>query len=244
MTSTALYYIDMNPEEILAYRQRSGCTGDLAKVLAGQLSSARQEKIRSLRFEEDRLLSLGAGLLMDYGLSRYGLRERQVLMGYKGNQKPCLPDHPHIFFNLSHSGTIAMAAFGSRELGCDVEQIKKADYKVAARFFAEGEQQYLERISCPEEKNTAFYRLWTLKESLIKATGDGIRMPLNQFCIRLEDPEHIYAEAGGQMLPYQFWEYSLPGCRAALCMEKPRDQEIFLCPKPVLSKITLDGLGL
>lgn len=238
-----IYYIDMNPDEILAYRQRSGCSDNLTEMWGRCLSAARQEKIRSLRFEEDRLLSLGAGLLMDYGLSRYGLQEREVLVDYKKNRKPYLPQHPDIFYNLSHSGTIAAAAFGSRELGCDVERIRRADLKVASRFFAAGEQQYLTRISCPEEQNTAFYRLWTLKESFIKATGDGVHMPLNDFCIHLEEPDHICVSSGGQVLPYEFREYSLPGYRMALCMQTAQYEEHSTAREPELCQITLDQLG-
>lgn len=222
---TVIYYMDMSSGEI--------ASGKAAERLADGLSDARREKIRSLRFEEDRLLSLGAGLLMDYGLRQYGLREREVLVSYKKNRKPYLPQHPDIHLNLSHSGTIALAAFGGRELGCDVERVRKADYKVSGRFFAEGEKRYLESIEDPEEKNTAFYRLWTLKESYMKTTGDGVRLPLNEFCIHLEDPEHLYAEAGGR-LPCQFWEYSLPEYRIALCMENTGDP----MTSPELRKIT------
>lgn len=263
-----IYYIDMNPSEISSGGRYADFSGDITELLGSHLSAVRQEKIRSMRFYEDRLLSLGAGLLLDYGLQRYGLRECDAKISCKANRKPYLTQHLDICFNLSHSGTIALAAFGERELGCDVERIGKADLKVASRFFAAGEQQYLESISSPEEKNTAFYRLWTLKESFIKATGAGVRMPLPGFCIHLDDPDHIWADMDHHVLPYEFYEYSLPGCRAALCMETAanmeraadmeraanigiaanvgmaEDTKAFHGCRPKLVKITLDDLAL
>ena len=88
--------------------------------LKSRLSAARQEKIERLRYEADKRLSLGAGLLLDQGLKRFGLREQTEAFGTVENGKPCLLCHPEIQFNLSHSGSMVMAAFSSCPVGCDV----------------------------------------------------------------------------------------------------------------------------
>ena len=55
--------------------------------LKGRLSAARQEKIDRLRYAADRRLSLGAGLLLDQGLKRFGLRERTEAFANGGKWK-------------------------------------------------------------------------------------------------------------------------------------------------------------
>ena len=64
------------------------------------MSKERQRKVESCLLMKDKKLSLGAGILMDRGLSAYGLREREAMVAYGEDGKPYLPRHPHIHFNL------------------------------------------------------------------------------------------------------------------------------------------------
>lgn len=185
--------------------------------LCATLSKKRQKKIEKFRYTQGKCLSLGAGLLLDYGLRQYGLREQETVMIYGADEKPYLKDYPEIFFNLSHSGTMAMAVFGNQEVGCDVEQIKKAEFRVAHRFFASEETRVLTQIQEETEQNVMFYRFWTLKESFLKVTGKGIRMPLNEFSIHLGPS--VWVERKGRQEDYTFAEFSLPKYRAAVCVK-------------------------
>ncbi len=185
---------------------------------AGHLSESRQNKIRQLRFREDKLLSLGAGLLLDMGLREYGLSEREAALEYRHNGKPYLRDFPELFFNLSHSGTMVMAAFSDREIGCDVERIKEAKMGVAKRFFTEEELALLSEESLtPQERDVLFTRVWTLKESVLKVTGEGMRLPLSDFAIHLTDPVSVIWKKN--MPELSFREYEVPGYRAAVCAQ-------------------------
>ena len=186
--------------------------------LCAALSSRRQKKIEAFRFQSGKALSLGAGLLLDYGLFQYGLREREVAIAYGADEKPYLRDFPEIHFNLSHSGTLAMAVFADRETGCDVEQVKTPDMRVARRFFAPEEVKVLEEADGEAGRSKFFYRFWTLKESFLKVTGSGLRMPLDEFCIHLGPP--VQVGRGGKILDYVFGEFGYPGYRAAVCVEK------------------------
>ncbi|WP_286083225.1 4'-phosphopantetheinyl transferase family protein [Parablautia intestinalis] len=193
------------------------------RYLCSILSEDRQQKIERFRYAQGKALSLGAGLLLDYGLRQYGIREREARLVYGENEKPYLRDYPGIFFNLSHSGSMAMAVFADKEVGCDVEQIGNPDFRVARRFFAEGERKLLEKAE-DKEARELFYRFWVLKESFLKVTGEGIRMPLNDFCICFE--EKIRVEVKGQYQKYGFCELALPGYRAALCLKGEEDVEV------------------
>ena len=221
-----------------------------------RLSPARQEKILRHRFPQDRLLSLGAGLLLDQGLQAWGLCEREAALEYRHNGKPYLRDYPDRYFNLSHSGNMVMAAFSCREVGCDIEQIRPARMDVAARFFTEEERMELSReCLTEEERNRRFARYWTIKESVLKVTGEGMRLPLNSFCVHLASTPHIVwrkqasigqlqeipaSQKGAQQETQQtvpspvsshftFQEFSFPEYQAAVCLRggKEESDEIF-----------------
>jgi 4'-phosphopantetheinyl transferase len=88
----------------------------------------------------------------------------------------------NLHFNVSHSHDIAaIAVTPDIEIGVDVEKIQphfKAD--LVKRFFSNKEARAL--LELPEEqRHIAFYHVWSRKEALIKALGEGLFMSLNTF---------------------------------------------------------------
>jgi len=81
-----------------------------------------------------------------------------------------------ISFNLSHSNELAVVAIcRGNSIGVDVEYVEKnrSFIELAMRYFLKNEVAYL--VDLPEEEQQkAFYRIWTLKEAWMKATGIGI----------------------------------------------------------------------
>ncbi len=184
------------------------------------LQTERRNKIAALRFLEDQLCSAGAGVLFDLGLRSYGLSASDVTVAKRVNQKPYLKDHPEIRFNLSHSGTMVMAAFSDHEIGCDIERIGKGNQKVVKRFFHPEEQAYLEQAALTvreEDWKREFCRYWTLKESVMKVTGEGVRLLLDEFCVRPGEEPEVFIK--GEKMPYEIREFSVPGYCASICVE-------------------------
>ncbi len=192
-------------------------TKEQEQDLKSRLSLKRLEKINRLRFDADRRLSLGAGLLLDQGLRRFGLREQTEVFGTVENGKPCLLHHPKIQFNLSHSGNMVMAAFSSCPVGCDVERKQKARMEVVKRFFAPEEQKLLREAKTTKEQDALFGRLWTLKESYLKVEGRGMAMPLNSFSLDLSGHPKLSCEASDN---YLFHEFFLPDYSASVCVKR------------------------
>ena len=150
------------------------------------MSRERQRKVDSCIFGKDKRLSLGAGILMDRGLSAYGLREREAVVSYGENGKPYLPRSPQIDVNLSQSGRGGGAVCAGVETGCDIEQIQKADLELAKRFFTRKEYDFIAGQQGSGRKDEMFFRLWTLKESFLKAVGVGLMLPLDAFEMAIE----------------------------------------------------------
>lgn len=199
---------------------------DLFRKYYERMSEVRKRKIDQMKPETGKLQSLGAGILLEKGLSSCGLNVAEIQIREGANGKPYLPDFPQIHFNLSHAEHMVLAVFAAVETGCDIEQIREARMKVAKRFFCEEEYLYLENVE-EERRKEEFCRLWTLKESFIKTTGHGMKMPLDSFCFRLEKDsvEMIRGEGAKeyQFLEYRFEDYyegEKEEYRAAVCLKK------------------------
>ena len=104
--------------------------------------------------------------------------------------KPSLTEHPDIFYNLSHAKGISACIVTDRECGIDCEQIRQYRPNVAKRAFSASERELLESLS-GEEQDIMFTRLWTLKESYVKAIGTGISYPLDTVGFAFDGDEII-----------------------------------------------------
>ncbi len=122
--------------------------------------------------------------------------------------KPELADSPRYRFNVSHSGdwVVSITSHYDKQIGIDVEQIGELDEQVAEAVFTDRELAALRSLQ-KEQQTPYFYRLWTMKESYIKALGTGLSMPLKQFSIL--KTETGYSGCGGGADTYEFRAYPL-----------------------------------
>ena len=102
--------------------------------------------------------------------------QRVPLRGSVG-RKPAIDGNP-IFFNVSHSGNLAVCAISrSRPVGIDLELLDPAplDATLCRQVFTAQEQQAL--ASCDAETAPRrFFEFWTAKEAMMKLTGLGVRL--------------------------------------------------------------------
>ena len=118
---------------------------------------------------------------------------RDLRFAYSEKGKPALEkSQPGLLdFNLAHSHGRAIYAFSrGRELGVDLEFVRAdvSDDKIAERFFSTSEIWAL-RALAPELRKQAFFDCWTRKEAYIKARGEGLSMPLDEFDVSLAPGE-------------------------------------------------------
>jgi 4'-phosphopantetheinyl transferase len=151
------------------------------------LSSDETARASRFHFPRDRQRFVASRALLRTILATYlAIEPTGVSFSYSKKEKPFLgPTHKgsDVTFNVSHSGGIALLAFSrSRDIGVDVEQVRHdSDIDaIARRFFSTHEQNQLAALP-GDEKFEAFFRCWTRKEAYIKATGEGLSLPLHQF---------------------------------------------------------------
>ena len=164
-----------------------------------RVPESRKQKIASFRHAESQRLSLGVGLLLVLALEEEGIDGRQARIAEGQWGKPFLPDHPNLHFSLSHSGKWAMCALGNRPLGCDVEATGRGNEKLTKRFFHPEEQQALALLA-PDtrpEWQREFARIWTRKESWLKADGRGLSLGMESFSVLADQPGIHYPEMSG-----------------------------------------------
>ncbi len=116
-----------------------------------------------------------------------GRRPGEISFGHAAHGKPFLLGEPMLRFNLSHSDDAALIGITlGREIGVDVERTRD-DFdlqQIARQFFSGAEQASLGSLP-PDKRCEAFFACWTRKEAFVKARGDGLSLPLDQFDVSL-----------------------------------------------------------
>jgi 4'-phosphopantetheinyl transferase len=154
------------------------------------LSSEELERAERFHFEADWQRSIiGHGCLRLLLGKILDLPANSLRFEYEELGKPRLVpiQEKGLRFNVSHSGDqVLIAITKGRAVGVDVERIR-ADLDLdglAARFFSTNERIGLASLTGPE-KYEAFFTCWTRKEAYLKARGDGLSMPLDQFDVSI-----------------------------------------------------------
>ncbi len=90
------------------------------------------------------------------------------------NKKPELKSGSNkIRFNVSHSGELILIAISNTEIGVDIERIETSfNYADILQHSFSGQE--ISHIEQAADKRNLFFRLWTRKEALTKASSKGL----------------------------------------------------------------------
>lgn len=142
------------------------------------ISKRRADKVARLKSRRHRAQSIGAELLLNYAVN--GDIKKIVVWDTDEDGKLYLTERDRFYVNLSHSGDYAVCAKSRAPIGADIQRMGKSDIKIADRFFTPEEAEYIKKSA---DETGAFYEIWTKKESLVKAAGKGLTVPLSSFCV-------------------------------------------------------------
>ena len=199
-------------------------------ALAQTISADERHKAERFYFERDRKRFVSSHGILRKILGRYlRLEPNRLKFLYGSHGKPTLggtTDGHSICFNMSDSNGLALFAFTrGREVGVDVEYIRPMhdSESIAERLFSPKENAALRAVP-PSKKLEAFFNCWTRKEAFLKATGDGLARPLDEFEVSLAMGEQAgLLSIEGDLLEASRWRLvglaPAPGYVGALVVE-------------------------
>jgi 4'-phosphopantetheinyl transferase len=154
------------------------------------------ERVRHGRFlfERDRRMFLATRALVRTVLSNYAAvapADWRFVAGEHGKPRIDSPAvTPRLHFNLANTRGLVVCAVSVAHdtLGVDAERIDRSTdtLKLADRYFCPSEVLAIRSFPAIEQTRS-FFAHWTLKESYIKARGQGLAIPLDQFSFRIDD---------------------------------------------------------
>jgi 4'-phosphopantetheinyl transferase len=152
-------------------------------VLRQHLSNDERARADRFHFDIHRAqFIVGRGCLRTVLGGYLRIEPQQLTFAYGNRGKPGLLDQS-LCFNLAHSGGLGVLAVTRlREVGIDIEQIRPLENwdGIARSNFSVVECAAIHALSADMHLH-AFFTCWTQKEAYVKATGDGIMVPLDRF---------------------------------------------------------------
>jgi 4'-phosphopantetheinyl transferase len=212
-------------DEVHVWRTDLDQTTSQIQSFHDTLAADERERAARFHFERDREHFIVARGILRAILGSYLNQPPGCLsFCYSSYGKPALagaPDGNAIRFNVSHShGAALYAVTRGREVGIDLERIRcgLAVMEIAERFFSRREVATLQTLPA-EAQHQAFFCCWTRKEAYIKARGEGLSLPLDQFDVSLAPGEQD-ALLGSEASNWLLQELAaVPGYVAALAVE-------------------------
>lgn len=221
-----------------------------AEELLHRLPGEQVKKIRRIRHLSGRKQSFAVWLLLSYLLQQ----KAGIFLKNPGNIAACIeyqrygkPVCQGIPFSLSHTGHYAIVSMADtvckpkEAVGCDIEQVKTYRPKIVRRFFHEAEYVRLEQAQTTQQ-DELFCRYWTRKESVLKLTGLGMKLPMELFDVtgnrceidrkksdawwqtvndeEKQQPEFMQALQLLAETPLFFFGYRYDSCQIAVCSTK------------------------
>jgi len=198
--------------------------------LAQTLSADEHVRADRYCFTRDRRHFIVGRALLRVILGGYlDVEPDRLRFGYSHHGKPSLAEGSGggiLCFNVSHSQGLALYAVArDRHVGVDLERTRPVDdlEQIAERFFSLREHAALRALPT-QMKHEAFFNCWTRKEAYVKARGDGLSLPLDQFDVSLAPGEPARL-LHNEREPQEVTRWSLqeltpaPGYIAALAVE-------------------------
>ncbi len=186
---------------------------------SGLLSASEQARATRFRHPADRAAYVAAHALLRHMLSEaLGGYPRAWAFETGRSGKPALAvahRRPRLHFNISHTRGLVACAIAGVPVGVDVEASDGDVPSAVAARFAPGERAMLAKAADAEYR-TMFFRLWTLKEAYLKATGEGLSGRLDSPAFQLDPLRVMFSpREGAPAAPdnpaaWQFFE-CLPG---------------------------------
>ncbi|MEM1123192.1 MAG: 4'-phosphopantetheinyl transferase superfamily protein [Bacteroidota bacterium] len=139
-----------------------------------------QARIQRYRKVENKYQLLMGRLLLKKGMHELGFVDFRLSDVYY-DEFNCPKWSDSVYFNIAHSGNVVACAFSTTQpIGLDIEQIRPINLADFDYVLNEVDQQAITKASDPY---LAFFKIWTIKEAVTKAMGQGLAIDVQPIYI-------------------------------------------------------------
>ena len=164
--------------------------------------------------------------LLSQAIAHSGVDNIRFDIGRTTHGKPYLIDYPDFHFSMSYSDTLVLCAAGKLGIGADIEQMRDVNPNDYREHLSTAEYYPMAALAAAEQRQR-FFELWTLKESYIKMTGEGVHRPLDSFSMQFSEGRWWLWENGIRNKELYLQHYHpMPGYIAAVCSYEPAPDAI------------------
>ncbi|MGP8270505.1 MAG: 4'-phosphopantetheinyl transferase family protein [Terracidiphilus sp.] len=225
---------------------------EVAQACANLLSDDELARWQSFKFDRHAREFLATHALARIALSHHhSLAPQAWRFSLNSYGKPAAEPECGLRFNLSNSpGMVVCLIASGAEVGVDVEPCARAGKiaELAPEVLSPLELAQLEALREDEKLDRAL-RLWTLKESYMKARGMGLSLPMKKFSFLFGGTEGIRLELdpdlNDQPERWRFCSLHHAGHRIALMVERASAPKLLICETSPLgappAPLTADG---
>lgn len=186
---------DLQPGEVHVWVADLDAPASALAAYRSLLAADERARAERLRFEHLRVRFVTGRAILRQLLGHYlQLAPEQLRFQYGSYGKPelaastsAISAAPPFVFNLAHSHNLAVYALArASRIGVDVEQMRAVHERdeIVERFFSPHERRTMAALPAAQ-RDEAFFLCWTRKEAYLKALGDGLTHPLDQFSVSL-----------------------------------------------------------
>ncbi|MBU7595713.1 4'-phosphopantetheinyl transferase family protein [Metabacillus halosaccharovorans] len=147
------------------------------------LSEQTLDKANSFRHYKDSIRTIIGELLIHYLYIQRQKTSYSTLVILRNEYGKPYCNNKMFHFNVSHAGNWVVCVVDTQQVGIDIELIRDIDYTDIISLFHPSESQKLKKTTTNMEH---FFKLWTVKESVIKNLGKGLSIPFNTFFVFLD----------------------------------------------------------
>lgn len=132
------------------------------------INSSKKIKIDKIRNKKRKIQSVLGEYLLKELLKIYNISYSNINYIYNEEGKPYIKDY-NIYFNISHSHDYVITVISNKEIGVDIEKIRKTNISIINRICTNKEKEYVLSSNIDIEKR--LFEIFTLKEAYFKMKG-------------------------------------------------------------------------
>lgn len=146
------------------------------------LPKLKKEKIDKYKHYKTKATSIIGEIILKELLSKYNFSYNNLDYYINNYGKPYIKNS-YLYFNISHSFDYIITAISQKEIGIDIEKIRKTLLNTINHFATENEKKYI--LSSKNNIEERIFKIYTLKEAYFKMIGSNLNNILNiEFIIK------------------------------------------------------------